>query len=446
MKKIYFKFLFISFSAIFLTIVTIFYIGYLKREQLKKDRLRLVEIGEIYSIIKENSPLDRTKIPILKEIEKSYSVALYIKTKNGFNFFTDKRVILPKIRSRLIPINRLQKIRRHSFHMRKKITPFVGREVKVTYYVDAKTKILKGIKLVNNEFEIFIFKKTGISFVLAFFSLIGVIFLLFGAIFFLIRKWYVNPLIQLETSIKSIENNLNSPELYTDSSGTLTPVFNALNDLKRRIIHEINSKEEMLRDISHDLKTPLSRIKLALEFIENGKIKKSINEDVKELEELISKILDIYAVKQEDCKCSLKDFLDKMVNKYSNIDFIVDCDKDVIVPVCEEDLKRIFYNLVENSVKFADVSKGIFIKAEIKNNIIEIRYKDCETKGNKPDLDRIFDYFYKSDKARNKNINKGFGLGLSIVKKLCESYGGKISAEFSDCNGIEFLIQFPINN
>ncbi len=116
------------------------------------------------------------------------------------------------------------------------------------------------------------------------------------------------------------------------------------------------------------------------------------------------------------------------------------------MPVCEEDLKRIFYNLIDNSIKFADVSKGIFIKAEVKNNTVEIIYKDCETKGEKPDLERIFDYFYKSDRARNKNINKGFGLGLSIAKKLCERYGGNISAQFSDCNGIEFNIQFPVNN
>ncbi len=446
MKKIYFKFLFISFSAIFLTIVTIFYLGYLKREQLKKDRLRFVEIGEIYSIIKENLRFDNSKIPILKEIEKSYNVALQLKKKNRFNYLSDKKIILPDVRSKLIPLNRLQKIKRHTFHIRRKIFPFMEREVKVTYYVDAKTKILKGIRLAGNQFEIFIIKKPSTSFTTAFFGLIAIFFILFGIIFLLIRKWYVNPLIELEASIKSIENNLNSPELYSDSSGTLTPVFNALNDLKKRIIQEINSKEEMLRDISHDLKTPLSRIKLAAEFIENEKIKKGIQEDVKELENLISKILDIYAVKREDCRTFLKAFLKKIPQKFENINFKIKCNENIAVPVCEEDLKRVFYNLIDNSIKFADVSKGIFIKAEIKNNIIEIRYKDCETKGEKPDLDRIFDYFYKSDKARNKNINKGFGLGLSIVKKLCESYGGKISAEFSDCNGIEFLIQFPVNN
>ncbi len=445
MKKIYFKFIFISFSAIFLTIVTIFYLGYLKREQLKKDRLRLAEIEEIYSIIKENFPLDNSKIPILREIEKSYNVELHIKTENGFNYLSDRKILLPEIRSKLMPINRLQKMKRRPFHIRKKIFPFIERETKATYYIDAKTKILKGIKLKNNEFEIFIIKKPSTSFVVAFFSLIAIFFTLFGAIFLLIRKWYVNPLIELEASIKSIENNLNSPELYSDSSGTLTPVFNALNDLKKRIIQEINSKEEMLRDISHDLKTPLSRIKLAAEFIENEKIKKGIQEDVKELEELISKILDIYAVRKEDCQTSLNDFLTKIPQKFENINFEINCNDNILVPVCEEDLKRVFYNLIDNSIKFADASKGIFIKAEVKNDAVEIVYKDCETKGEKPDLDRIFDYFYKSDRARNKKLNKGFGLGLSIAKKLCERYGGNISAEFSDCNGIEFLIQFPIN-
>ncbi len=447
MKKLYFKFLFIAFSSIMLTITIVFYFGYLKREKIRKERLKLIEIKEIYSVLEENYPFNNDTIPLIREVEKNYNVILSINTRDGFDYSGIDKKKLKQYCLKLIPVKRKKKNKRPLLFLPRFKKSFLPElKGRFTYFLDRKARVLRGVSIKNNRFEVLILKKSDEGFTIAFFVLIAIIFSLFGSIFSLIRKWYVNPLVKLEEAIKSIENNLNSPELYRDSSDTLTPVFNALNDLKRRIIHEINSKEEMLRDISHDLKTPLSRIKLALEFIENGKIKKSINEDVKELEELISKILDIYAVKQEDCKCSLKDFLDKMVNKYSNIDFIVDCDKDVIVPVCEEDLKRIFYNLVENSVKFADVSKGIFIKAEIKNNIIEIRYKDCETKGNKPDLDRIFDYFYKSDKARNKNINKGFGLGLSIVKKLCESYGGKISAEFSDCNGIEFLIQFPVNN
>ncbi len=450
MKKIYYKLLLIAFSAAFIAIVTFFYIGYLKREEIKKERLRLAEISEIFSLIKDNYPLDQSKIPLLKEIEKSYGVYLSVKTKQGFNYSTDGKIFSPSTRSRLIPIKRPKKIRRNlspiPFRLNRKMLPNIDiHRDKITYFIDGKTKILRGIKIKNPEMEIFILKKSNVFFVAAFFTLISVLFVLSAIIFYLIRKWYVNPLINLEMSIKSIESNLNSPELYQDLTGTLTPVFNALNDLKKRIVQEINSKEEMLRDISHDLKTPLSRIKLATEFIENEKIKKGIKEDVKELEDLISKILDIYTVKKKDCKYSLYDFLNEMTEKYPAVNFKIICNKDIYIPVCGEDLKRIFYNLVDNSIKFSTVSKGIFIEVKSKENSITIKYKDCGTKGEKPDLERIFDYFYKKDKARNKNLNNGFGLGLSIVKKICEQYEGRVSANFSDCDGIEFTLEFPLN-
>ncbi|BBB32526.1 two-component system, OmpR family, osmolarity sensor histidine kinase [Thermotomaculum hydrothermale] len=450
MKKIYFKFLLIAFSVIFLTIVFVFYLGYLKREQLRKERLRFIEIREIFSILKENSPLNQSKLPLLKEIEKSYGVNIFVKTNKKFHYISDEKMLSPKVRHRLLEIKRFPKKRKMIaggvFRDKKRILPdFNFRDTKITYLIDKRTKILRGVKFETPELQVFLLKKTSNSLLAAFFTLITILFLLSGILLYLIRKWYVTPLIELENSIKSIENNLNSPELFTDSSGTLTPVFNALNDLKRRIIHEINSKEDMLRDISHDLKTPLSRIKLATEFIENEKIKKGIKEDISELENLINQILDIYTVKKENCKTDLNNFLEKIPEKYKEIKFSIKCNEKIIIPVCEEDLKRIFYNLVDNSIKFATTSEGVFIEAYNENNSVLIKYTDCKTKGEKPDLNRMFDYFYKSDKARNKSINRGFGLGLSIVKKITEQYSGSISVSYSNCNGLEFVFKFPLN-
>ncbi len=451
MRKIYFKFLFIAFIISFLTIVVFFYFGYLKREQIRKERLRIPEIKEIYRSVLDNIPFDNSKKEILKEIEELYNVQLYLKTKNGFNYTSNKNLLSSIYSSKFFPLKRTKRINKkifHQFKLKRKIFPDINNtKDKITYFLDKRTKILRGIKIKTPFLELIILKNSGVSFLTPFFILIFFLFILSGGILFLIRKWYVIPLNTLEQSIKSIEENLNSPELYEDSTGTLTQIFNALNSLKKRIIHEINSKEEMLRDISHDLKTPLSRIKLAAEFIENEKIKNGIKKDIEELEALISKILSVHSYndnEENNCKTALSAFFENLKRKYERVRLMVKCENKIIAPICEDDLKRIFYNLIDNSLKFADISKGIYIEAEVIDKMLVIKFKDCSTKGDKPDLEKIFDYFYKKDKSRNKAINDGFGLGLSIVKKICEQYRGSIIATHSDCDGLQFIIKFPL--
>ncbi len=451
MRKIYFKFLFIAFTISFLTIVVFFYFGYLKREQIRKERLRIPEIKEIYRSVLDNIPFDNSKNEILKEIEELYNVQLYLKTKNGFNYTSNKNLLSRIYSSKFFPLKRTKRVNKkifHQFKLKRKIFPDINNtKDKITYFLDKRTKILRGIKIKTPFLELIILKNSGVSFLTPFFILIFFLFILSGGILFLIRKWYVIPLYTLEQSIKSIEENLNSPELYEDSTGTLTQIFNALNSLKKRIIHEINSKEEMLRDISHDLKTPLSRIKLAAEFIENEKIKKGIKKDIEELEALISKILSVHSYndnEKNNCKTALSVFFKNLKTKYERVRLTVKCENEILAPICEDDLKRIFYNLIDNSLKFADISKGIYIEAEIIDKILVIKFKDCSTKGDKPDLGKIFDYFYKKDRSRNKAINDGFGLGLSIVKKICEQYRGSIIATHSDCDGLQFIIKFPL--
>jgi two-component system osmolarity sensor histidine kinase EnvZ len=224
--------------------------------------------------------------------------------------------------------------------------------------------------------------------------------------------------------------------------------------MKNRIMKQINQRTLMLSAISHDLRTPLTRMKLQLEMMPDDEAKIDLKADIKDMEKMINEYLDFAkfeGIKIEPSKnVNLKNFFEKMIIYYQkinqNISYKSDLDDDLEINLKKNSFKRAIRNLIENALHYGTL---VFITTYKTKNHIKIIIDDNGC-GVPPDkMNDIFKPFYRIDDSRNldkDNHKAGAGLGLAIVKDVISFHNGKIKVAESPFGGLRIKIYLPINN
>ncbi|MEZ4689531.1 MAG: HAMP domain-containing sensor histidine kinase [Ignavibacteria bacterium] len=211
----------------------------------------------------------------------------------------------------------------------------------------------------------------------------------------------------------------------------------------------LKAKETLLIDVSHELRSPLTRIKLANEFVEEEKIKKNIREDVIEMESMISGMLETYRAENTGRKPDLKKtdivlLLKNVISKFSydKIHFQSKFDKRELL-IDPEKIEIALRNIIDNAVKYSEGKPvEISISGNEKNkNETVIAVKDHGRGIEQEEIYKIFEPFYRVDKSRDKKIS-GYGLGLSIVRKILDLHKAKTEIYSKPGEGTEFRITF----
>ena len=199
----------------------------------------------------------------------------------------------------------------------------------------------------------------------------------------------------------------------------------------------------MLAGVSHDLKTPLTRMKLMLESIPNEKIKNELNDEINRMNEMLVEYLDFAAANESQSKSTINPIEaiiniknDVHFNKH-NIDLEIINDESVLVN--ESIFSRSITNILNNAIVQSD---EILIKANINKNLIKINIHDNGIGIPDSEKDNAFKPFYRVDKSRNQNSSNS-GLGLATTKSLLNSINGKISLHDSYLGGLEVAIEIP---
>ncbi len=213
--------------------------------------------------------------------------------------------------------------------------------------------------------------------------------------------------------------------------------------MKNRITRQIEQRSLMLAGVSHDLKTPLTRMRLQSETIQDDKIKKSLNDEIKLMNEMLTEYLDFSANQDISSKNTINPIkaLIKIKNdlhfKENNIDLEILNDENSSVN--ESIFVRCITNILNNAI--ANASK-IKIKAENTSSFIKINIHDDGPGISDEEKKNVFKPFYRIDKSRNQNIGNS-GLGLAITKSLLNSINGKITLKDSYLGGLEVVIEIP---
>ena len=212
--------------------------------------------------------------------------------------------------------------------------------------------------------------------------------------------------------------------------------------MRKRILRHLNQRSEMLSGISHDLRTPLTRMKLQIAFIKDKELANKLTEDINEMEKMLNEYLQFtsssYLEKNE--QFNLSDLIKETIKKYNNTNIISNLPSDIYLNGRKNLIRRCINNLIDNGIKYGDKVNVELIKSS--NNLF-IKIEDNGPGIPEKEFDNVFKPFYKIDKGR-ADSKSSVGLGLSIASDIIRSHGGNIKLEKSSMNGLGVKIFLPV--
>ncbi len=212
--------------------------------------------------------------------------------------------------------------------------------------------------------------------------------------------------------------------------------------MRKRIVRHLNQRSEMLSGISHDLRTPLTRMKLQIAFIKDKDLANKLTEDINEMEKMLNEYLQFtsssYLEKNEHF--NLTELINQIIKKYDNQNISTNLFPEIFINGRKNLIKRCINNLIDNAIKYGDKVKVDLSKSS--NNLF-IKIEDNGPGIDEKEYENVFKPFYKIDKGR-ANSKSSVGLGLSIASDIIRSHGGNIKLEKSSMNGLEVKIFLPV--
>tara|TARA_B110001450_G_scaffold244445_1_gene256600 strand:- start:1937 stop:3103 length:1167 start_codon:yes stop_codon:yes gene_type:complete len=212
--------------------------------------------------------------------------------------------------------------------------------------------------------------------------------------------------------------------------------------MRKRILKHLNQRSEMLSGISHDLRTPLTRMKLQTAFVKDKDISSKLTEDINEMEKMLNEYLQFTSSSyvEKDELFDLSELIEQIIKKYNNEDIAKNLIDRVYYNGRKNLIKRCINNLIDNALKYG---KKVNIELTKKSTNIFIKIEDDGPGIPENEYENVFKPFYKIDKGR-ADAKSSVGLGLSIASDIVRSHGGSIKLEKSKLSGLGIKIFLPV--
>jgi len=212
--------------------------------------------------------------------------------------------------------------------------------------------------------------------------------------------------------------------------------------MRKRIERHLNQRTEMLSGISHDLRTPLTRMKLQLAFLKDKDAVDKLTDDINEMEKMLNEYLQFTSSSyvEKDEMFNLSELIEEIIKKYNNKNISHNLIPRIYINGRKNLINRSLNNLIDNGLKYAN---KVEISLNKKNTNLFIIIDDDGPGIPKKEHENVFKPFYKIDKGRNDS-KSSVGLGLSIASDIIKSHGGNIMLEKSKFNGLRVKIFLPV--
>jgi len=287
------------------------------------------------------------------------------------------------------------------------------------------------------------------AYVFTFWMILTAIIAAIVAIIFL--KNQIRSINQLRGVAEKFGRGQNVPDFRPSGSEEIRSLGISFVKMKERVMRQISQRTEMLSGVSHDLRTPLTRMKLQIEMMGNSQELEDLKSDIFDMERLVEEYLAFARSddKEKSNPVKIKKFLEEKVVTYylkmnKNIINAINLDDELEISVKKLALKRALTNLVDNAFCYGD---QVRISAKISNRNLIISIDDNGPGIPTSERSNVFKPFYRIDNSRNldkKTNSGGSGLGLSIVADAITSHGGYIKLSDSDLGGLRVIIFIPI--
>ena len=252
-------------------------------------------------------------------------------------------------------------------------------------------------------------------------------------------------------------------EMPVPADPELQPVFEAFEEMRRRLKEDQLQQSRFIMSVSHDLKTPLTSIRGFVEAMEDGVVEDEtqrrryysvIREKTELLEERITELIEVIKISTEGwqrgfAEIPAYEFLGSLFERYKleaesrqvKFESTLDFPKNMKIRGDRKMLTRAIENLLDNAVRYSGENPRIMASATLKKKDLSIRIEDSGPGIDDSDAPHLFKPFYRGDKSRN---SRGIGLGLSSVKEIAEAHGGSVIIAESSLGGAGIEILLPV--
>jgi signal transduction histidine kinase len=291
-------------------------------------------------------------------------------------------------------------------------------------------------------------------------AIISIAILAAAVMSLLLARYVSSPVVRLQKASRSLaagalDTRVGAPFTRRgDEVGTLARDFDTMAE---RIQALVTAKETLLRDVSHEFRSPLARIRMALALAERraGTAAQPdlarIEREAERLDKLVGQVMTLTRLKTTDAPRGDIVRLDKLVAEIVD-DAKFECPdakieyaptREVSLRGDSDGLKSAIENVVRNALTYGDRSKSIEVRVDSSAHVATVRVLDRGPGVPEAELERIFEPFYRTDTSRDHRQD-GQGIGLAITSRVTELHGGKVTARNRAGGGLEIAIELPL--
>jgi len=255
-------------------------------------------------------------------------------------------------------------------------------------------------------------------------------------------KNQTRPIINLAKAAEKFGRGENIGEFRPSGALEIRQAGYEFDKMRKRIMRHLNQRSEMLSGISHDLRTPLTRMKLQLAFIKDKTLSEKMSLDIDEMEKMLNEYLQFTSssYSEKDEAFDVSELTKNIILKYKNDNISTKIIPRIYMNGRKNLIQRSLNNVIDNALKYADKVNLELVK--VKNNILII-IDDNGSGIPENEYNNVFKPFYKIDKGRGDS-KSSVGLGLSITSDIIKSHGGNIILEKSPLDGLRVKIFLPL--
>ena len=280
------------------------------------------------------------------------------------------------------------------------------------------------------------------AFVFLLWMIFASLILLFMSYFLMSKQ--LKPLKRLAIIAETFGRGLDAPELKSVGAHEIRQTSQAFNQMRTRIKRFLKQRTDMLAGVSHDLRTPLTRMKLQVSLMKDKKAQAELEIDIKEMTAMLDSYVSFVKTESPETieNININELIKECIKNLNEDNYTIKLDEKNIVQTSGRpiQLKRAFQNIIDNSKRYGD---KIEIKIFLDESGCNIDINDNGEGIPKEKYEDVFKPFYTLDPSRNK-LKGESGLGLTITRDIIRSHGGEIKLDKSELGGLKLSVLLPI--
>ena len=368
------------------------------------------------------------------------------KTNELINIYKDKSGLIISIKKETQQLPSVETVKWYSLYDKIVLEEFTDK-IKNPYWHNVRfnSSFVQVLVLLNkNEVIEFLVPKSKIRStsgrIFALWITVPSLIFLFVSIIFLRNQ--IRPIVHLSQAVEKFGKGQFDSDFKVSGAVEIRRASYEFEKMKRRILKHISQRTAMLSGISHDLKTPLTRLKLQIELLNKNQKLNSLKEEITEMEKMINEYLDFASnqYSQPAEKFNIVQLIQNLIDKNFKKNIKIKSPKNLIFSGRKNLIRRCIANIINNSQKYAE---NISITCKKMKNAIQINIDDDGPGIADEHKEKVFRPFYRVDKSRSLKDNN-VGLGLSIVEDIVNSHGGTVKLlNNPKGKGLRVSLSFP---